>query len=627
MSIKITDNQKRAIYHTQGPLIISAGPGSGKTFVVVEKILYLINEKKTNPQKILATSFTNKSADEIRQRLNMKNMPLVSTFHSLAFNILKKEKINFKIANNKKIQAIFKNILKKFPEIKINQAKLIINNYKAGEKTLKNQEKRLYQLYQNALSENGLLDFDDLILNCLDLFQKNPEILEKWQNNFEYIICDEFQDANKTQANLINLLAKKHKNICVVGDVNQAIYSFRGTSPKNLLFFKEKYPQTEIVDLNENFRSTKNIVQTTNYLIGHNQEKLSKKISTNNPEGEKIEAIKTHTSWQEADFIAEKIEEIIGGTSSATIHTQDIGREKIKFNFDDIAIIFRTNSLGKFLETALLKKNIPCNLVGADNFFEKPEINQIIALLSTFDEEDNQEAWEIVLKNFVKNLDKKILLNIINSPLPLITLEKTAETEIKVAEFLKKYKKIDLNLNLREQIKNIYEIFNLKEKYLDGTEKNAKKYNNLRQLLNITISYENLEAKTARQELIKNAQISTKEDLYEIKEKSVTLLTAHSAKGLEFPIVFVVGAEEDLFPCLKNNENNLEEERRIFYVAISRAKEKLYITYTDKRQLFGKDFYPLTSRFLKELPAENIENKELIKKKRKHEDQASLFNF
>ncbi|KKP39871.1 MAG: hypothetical protein UR28_C0004G0003 [Candidatus Peregrinibacteria bacterium GW2011_GWF2_33_10] len=558
--MNFTENQVQAIQNTDGPHLIIAGPGSGKTAVLVEKILYLIKKADIDVENILAITFTNKAADEIMERVKLKfefleNLPKICTFHNLAYQILKE---NYKIVG-------------------------------------------LDQNFQIALQKNKILSksqndisFDELIIKAVEVLEKNLKVLGKYQEKYKYIMVDEFQDTSDMEAKLINLIAKKHKNISVVGDSDQAIYGFKGANLENFLKFKETYPEAEEIFLNENFRSTQTIVNASQKLIENNKKRFLKKANTKNKMGLPINLNYLENSFCEAKFIIENIEKLIGGSANIHIYKNTVNIDDLQnnYSFKDIAVVYRLKAIGKFLKKYFEEASIPYEIIGDESFFEKEEILKVLEILAKIDSNED-----------------------------LVKLENL--------------KKICNKLRLSKQIEKIIEICDLKAIYdrEENFQTRTNKFDNILQLQNMAVAFDELDPATARKRFLEKAQLSKNENFVDLKSEKIKLMTVHCAKGLEFPIIFIVAMEEGIFPFVKKKAlsslNFLEEERRLMYVAMTRAKERLFITYSKERGLYGKKNKSKPSKFISEIPEkfinfQEIRNKRVLKQREK-DRQGTLF--
>jgi len=580
----LNPRQKEAVETTAGPLLILAGPGSGKTRVLTHRIAHLI-QCGINPENILAVTFTNKAADEMRQRVvnllrNKVRMPLIGTFHAFCLRILRQEiknlgyKSNFVIYDDDDQLSLVKKVIREL-EIDKEQFKAgiiaakisALKNELIGPSTSSGQAEnyfeetiaKVYEGYQAHLKQINALDFDDLIMFVVELFYKFPKILEKYQEKFKYILVDEYQDTNAAQYVLINLLAKKYRNICVVGDDAQSIYQFRGADFRNILNFERDYPQARVVILDQNYRSTQNILDTAHKVIAKNIYQKEKKLWTENPEGESIVIAETLDETAEAEFIVNEIKKL----------------QKSGLKLRDFIILYRTNAQSRALEEAMIQHNLPYKIIGTIKFYHRKEIKDILAYLKL-----------ILYPNDPISIErtKKI------APLPKISPKDKIPSEI--LDFI--LKKIN------------YKVY-LEKKY--GKEWEPR-WENVLELFSVIKQHNSLEEFLEAVALISEGdEIPAYRRGRETKRDVLNLMTLHAAKGLEFPIVFIAGCEEGIFPHSRSllEPMRLEEERRLCYVGITRAKERLYLTFTLKRTLYGLTQANLPSRFLSDIPQHLIE--------------------
>jgi len=646
----LNPQQNEAVACTEGPLLILAGAGSGKTLVLTYRIAHILKNKLAYPQEILALTFTNKAANEMKERIykllypSTENesfypvIPFMGTFHSICAKILRFEgnKIeipsNFTIYDDQDQLQTVKNAISMLhmdpKEINprtihgyISSAKnelITSDQYKSFAKGYIQEATALaYPVYERLLKENNALDFDDLILKTVFMFMDHKDILEKYQNKFKYILVDEYQDTNTSQYKLTNLLAKKHKNICVVGDDDQSIYSWRGADIKNILSFEQDYPETKIIKLEQNYRSTKNILEAAYEVIKHNQMRKEKKLWTDKNDGPKINIYTAMDEKDESHFVAGKI--------------LDLQTSGCKLN--DMAILYRTNAQSRILEETMLNYNIPYIIYGGISFYSRKEIKDIIAYLK-------------VLNNPDDTVNLKRIINVPPRKIGAKTIEKIDETakenEISIGRLLlsesdkfpdnKGLKQFSIILKKLFILKNkisvsslINEILNLTGyiEYIDDKSEESKtRIENLKELQSVAQKYDNstiedpLAEFLAEVSLIEEQQVKAQS---KIDRNRVTLMTLHSAKGLEFEHVFIVGMEESIFPHERSlfEQDELEEERRLAYVGITRAKENLYLTHSETRLFFGMRQNNLISRFIEDIPSQlvtriNWENKNEI---------------
>ena len=632
----MNDQQAEAVQTTEGPLLIMAGAGSGKTRVLTHRIAYLIDEKMINPWNILAITFTNKAAREMRERAVALNPAtsetLIATFHSMCVRILRREadhigyNRNFTIVDPGEQRTLMKRILKNLnldPK-KWNERAILgtISNAKndlldeiayehqAGDMYTQIVAK-CYKAYQEELRRSEAMDFDDLIMMTLRLFDKNPDVLAYYQQRYQYIHVDEYQDTNHAQYQLVKLLASRFKNICVVGDADQSIYGWRGADMQNILDFEKDYPEAKVVLLEENYRSTKKILQAANDVIKNNRNRRPKKLWTQNDEGEQIVYYRANDERDEAVFVASTIDNIV--------------REKVK-NFKDFAVLYRTNAQSRTIEEALLKSNIPYTMVGGTKFYSRKEIRDVISYLNLIANPSDNISFERVvnepkrgvgpgtlekLRNFAYEQNMSLLYasaNIMLSPIK----GKAAQGVYDFANMI---------LNLRDQLDGLsitdtVEAILDKSGYLDAlsmqqTLESQSRIENIEEFMSVTKNFDETNTDGTEDEtgidrlgrFLNDLALIADTDDGEAEAAEVTLMTLHAAKGLEFPVVFLIGMEEGVFPLSRASEepDELEEERRLAYVGITRAEEILFLTNANTRTLFGKTGYNRPSRFLREI--------------------------
>lgn len=635
----LNSEQKKAVTTTEGPLLVLAGAGSGKTRVLTTRIAYLIEELGINPENILAITFTNKAAKEMKERILTMLGPIaykiqISTFHSFGLYLLKRHysllgyNHNFTILDSDDVLTIIKKIIKEMNlDPKEYNPKAVRNKISGAKNELLDAEDYskyanssyeevivdIYRKYEKKLKSNNSFDFDDLLMMPLKLFRDYPNILKEYQEQYQYILVDEYQDTNEAQYIMVKMLAAKYKNICVVGDESQAIYSWRGANYKNILNFEKDYKNAKTILLEENYRSTKTILNAANDIIKNNKERKDKKLWTNNEEGIKIKYHRCYDEKDEANYIKDEIKKLI--TSG--------------INKSDIAILYRTNAQSRNLEEAMLRENIPYKVIGSFYFYNRREIKDLIAYLKLlYNSNDDVNLLRIInvpkrgigLKT-IENLTSKAMLN--NCSIYDI-IDSGKELQFKnIIEELKQAKDV---VTLTELIDLIIDKTGIKEELISENTLEAEvRLENLEEFKSITRNFEEASGLVSLEEFLE--EISLVSDIEEHKNNSdvVTLMTIHSAKGLEFNNVFITGMEEGIFPHTNsfNEISGIEEERRLCYVAVTRAKQKLYIVNARKRMLFGQENYNPPSRFISEIGEEyldidssitNDENEIVIKK-------------
>ncbi|CAM3156054.1 DNA helicase PcrA [Lactococcus laudensis] len=636
----MNDRQAEAVQTTEGPLLIMAGAGSGKTRVLTHRIAYLIEEKMVNPWNILAITFTNKAAREMRERaidLNPRTQDtLIATFHSMCVRILRRDadhigyNRNFTIVDPGEQRTLMKRILK---ELNVDPKKFTertilgtISNSKNDLVTAESYAKnanylyteivaKAYKCYETELKRSESMDFDDLIMNTILLFDKNPDVLAYYQGKFQYIHVDEYQDTNHAQYQLVQLLAKRFKNLCVVGDADQSIYGWRGADMQNILDFEQDYPEAKVVLLEENYRSTKTILQAANEVINNNQKRRPKKLWTQNADGENIIYHRSGDEREEANFVAGQINHEL---------------QENKRQYSDFAVLYRTNAQSRAIEEALLKSNIPYTMVGGTKFYSRKEIRDVVAYLNVIANVRDNISFERIVNEPKRGVGPKALetLRDFATQQDVSLLEAARDVTLsslkgKAASEL--FNLAHILLNLADDVDQ-FTITELVEKVLDKTTyKKAleiqttsleaqNRLENIEEFLTVTKSFDDKEAENAVEDetgldklsrFLNDLSLVADTDSYD-ETSQVTLMTLHAAKGLEFPVVFLVGMEEGVFPLSRQaeDEDELEEERRLAYVGITRAEEVLYMTNASSRMLFGRSSYNQPSRFLREIDDE-----------------------
>ncbi|HGD0706134.1 TPA: DNA helicase PcrA [Streptococcus agalactiae] len=646
--IGMNDKQAEAVQTTDGPLLIMAGAGSGKTRVLTHRIAYLIDEKYVNPWNILAITFTNKAAREMRERAIALNPAtqdtLIATFHSMCVRILRREadyigyNRNFTIVDPGEQRTLMKRIIKQLnlDTKKWNERSILgtISNAKndlldeiAYEKQAGDMYTQViakcYKAYQEELRRSEAMDFDDLIMMTLRLFDQNKDVLAYYQQRYQYIHVDEYQDTNHAQYQLVKLLASRFKNICVVGDADQSIYGWRGADMQNILDFEKDYPQAKVVLLEENYRSTKKILQAANNVINHNKNRRPKKLWTQNDEGEQIVYHRANNEQEEAVFVASTIDNIV--------------REQGK-NFKDFAVLYRTNAQSRTIEEALLKSNIPYTMVGGTKFYSRKEIRDVIAYLNILANTSDNISFEWIvnepkrgvgpgtlekIRSFAYEQNMSLLdasSNVMMSPLK----GKAAQAVWDLANLILTLRsKLD-SLTVTEITENLLD----KTGYLEAlqvqnTLESQARIENIEEFLSVTKNFDDnpeitVEGETGLDRLsrfLNDLALIADTDDSATETAEVTLMTLHAAKGLEFPVVFLIGMEEGVFPLSRAIEDadELEEERRLAYVGITRAEQILFLTNANTRTLFGKTSYNRPTRFIREIDDELIQHQGLAR--------------
>ena len=651
--------QREAVEKTEGPVLILAGAGSGKTKVLTTRIAYLIEDKGVQAPNILAITFTNKAANEMRERVEQNIGPetkdmWISTFHSCCVRILRKDinKIgynrSFVIYDSADQVTLVKDCLKELNlSDKVFEPKAVISAISGAKdklytpkqfKDINMADNRMvkiadiYALYQDRLKRNSALDFDDLILKTVELFKANDEVLAYYRSRFRYIMVDEYQDTSKAQYELIKLLAREHQNICVVGDDDQSIYGWRGADIRNILEFEKDYDNVHVVKLEQNYRSTQVILDAANKVISKNIERKRKKLWSEKKEGELIKIQLTGSEIEEADFIADSIAQIA---------------RKENRPYKDFAVLYRANAQARPVEDALNRSQIPYNIYGGTKFYERKEIKDLLAYLRVIQNPQDDISIKRIINvprrgiglRTIEKIEDRANLKQESIYSVLIDIETNSDISTKARASISGF--VDIIGTLRT-IKEVYPVSKLIEKVLDTTgymdelveirNKNEKdltgkgeeaqdRIDNLREFISIALefessnddTYENKDLETFLTSIALTSESNDEED-----NDRVSLMTIHTSKGLEFPVVFLTGMEEGLFPisrAIKSmSDSQIEEERRLCYVGITRAKEELYMSLTEKRTLYGKTNVAIASRFMEELPEECIERLYKVKK-------------
>ena len=631
----LNDKQIEAVTTTEGPVLVLAGAGSGKTTVLVRRIAYIIKSRGVSPFSILAITFTNKAASEMKKRIgdilgDVADNMWIGTFHSRCVRILRSciDRLgygkDFVIYDSADSKTLLKECYreenideKNFP---INNVRAIISNAKndvMDENTFENLYSkdfrmatvaRIYKKYQQKLKRSNALDFDDIILNTVKILSTEPDILERYQEMFKYILVDEYQDTNNLQYLLINLLAQKYQNICVVGDDDQSIYKFRGANIGNILSFEEDFADAKRITLDQNYRSTQNILDAANVVISNNKKRMGKELWTAKGDGGLITTVTSYNEYEEGRFIANEIKKY-----------QDKGG-----NISDCAVLYRTNAQSRVLEEQFMRAGIPARVFGGMRFFDRKEIKDIFAYLRLiYNHNDDVSLMRII--NEPKRKIGKVTLDKVadlaeedNASMFDIISEASDYPQLKTAASkLEEFAKLILTLEeyidtmpLADFIVKVWEDTGyMKMLEADNSIESQTRIENIKELLNSAAEFEkNEEYNGTLEEYLESVSLISDTDSYDDEDEAVVLMTVHSAKGLEFPVVFLAGLEEGLFPGLKSMETNedIEEERRLCYVAITRAKEKLYITKAQSRTTYGKTTATQPSRFFRELPSDKL---------------------
>ena len=641
---KLNERQKEAVLATEGPVLVLAGAGSGKTTVLVNRIAYMISEKHIRPWNILAITFTNKAAREMKDRIERllgdtaKDM-WIGTFHSVCVRILRScidllgYSRDFVIYDTADTKTVMKECLreldideKSFP---VRNVLSIISNAKNDlmdaatfENVYKNDYRmsiiaKIYYRYQTKLRKNNAVDFDDIILNTVKILSENPDVLSKYQDKFQYILVDEYQDTNNSQYLLINLLAQANRNLCVVGDDDQSIYKFRGANIGNILNFEDDYSDVQKITLDQNYRSTQNILDAANSVISNNKGRMGKSLWTSNGDGNKVFVYTGTNEYDEARYIARQIKK----------HFDEQG------SFSDCAILYRTNAQSRVIEEMLMRESVPYKVLSGLRFYDRKEIKDIIAYLRVvYNPNDDVSLARIIIepKRKIGNATLEKARNIAREKeTSLYDVISHADDYPEFKTAIKKLLVFSEIIQSLIKLKDTVTIEDLTGRILndtgympalvmEDTTESKTRIENLGEFISVITEFEkNEETGNTLGEFLENISLVSDIDGYDENEDSAVLMTIHSAKGLEFPIVFLSGLEEGLFPGMRSMESDddIEEERRLCYVAITRAKEQLYITKTISRTIHGKTMPTTASRFFKEIPVEYLEDKTTLQPK------------
>lgn len=641
---KLNERQKEAVLATEGPVLVLAGAGSGKTTVLVNRIAYMISEKHIRPWNILAITFTNKAAREMKDRIERllgdtaKDM-WIGTFHSVCVRILRScidllgYSCDFVIYDTADTKTVMKECLreldideKSFP---VRNVLSIISNAKndlMDAATFENVYKsdyrmsiiaKIYYRYQTKLRKNNAVDFDDIILNTVKILSENPDVLSKYQDKFQYILVDEYQDTNNSQYLLINLLAQANRNLCVVGDDDQSIYKFRGANIGNILNFEDDYSDVQKITLDQNYRSTQNILDAANSVISNNKGRMGKSLWTSNGDGNKVFVYTGTNEYDEARYIARQIKK----------HFDEQG------SFSDCAILYRTNAQSRVIEEMLMRESVPYKVLSGLRFYDRKEIKDIIAYLRVvYNPNDDVSLARIVnepkrkignatlekARNIAREKETS-LYDVISHADDYPEFKTAIKKLLSFSEIIQSLIKLKDTVTIEELTGRILnDTGYMPALVMEDTTESKTRIENLGEFISVITEFEkNEETGNTLGEFLENISLVSDIDGYDENEDSAVLMTIHSAKGLEFPIVFLSGLEEGLFPGMRSMESDddIEEERRLCYVAITRAKEQLYITKTISRTIHGKTMPTTASRFFKEIPVEYLEDKTTLQPK------------
>ena len=633
----LNNNQRAAVEAVNNPILIFAGAGSGKTRVLAYKIAYLLDQGIVVPEDVLAVTFTNKAAAVMRERVTRlikeKHVPLnIGTFHSICARILRNDikhlgfTSDFAIYDATDQVALLKvvmadmgvpknSIMPKPARNRISYYKNKLIAHDVAMKSARTIQDRtivdIYKVYQKALKKNNALDFDDLLNYPLEIFENHPRILGKYREKWKYILVDEYQDTNRAQFLLVKMLAEKHKQICVVGDDDQSIYGWRGADIRNILDFGKAFPNCKVFTLEENYRSTQQILTAATAVVENNEDRADKNLSAIHGEGENLGLIETHDEMEEADAVISALE------------------KEIKINkrtFNDFAILYRTNAQSRALEDSFRRNGIPYKIVGGTRFYERKEVKNLLGYLRLIvNLKDTISLRRVInfpprgigLKTVDKCVlqatkDKKELFDVLNNPEPINIRGKQGESLVDFHNLIKKYNDLLTKINASELVRALVDETEILKYYKrQDTIEDQERYANVMEVLNSVDEFMERNPGSLLHDFLEEVSLLTDIDEWNEDENHVTMMTVHSAKGLEFPVVFVTGLEDGLFPLsgALSERNLMEEERRLFYVALTRAQQMVYLLYATERRRTGSDSWAgLVSRFVREIPEQFLEN-------------------
>lgn len=633
----LNDRQLEAVYHTDGPLLILAGAGSGKTRVLTHRAAFLIEEKQVEPWNIMAITFTNKAAREMRDRIDNivgygAESIWVHTFHSSCVRILRKyiDRIgydnNFTIYDTDDVKAVIKEVCKKLNiDSKYVKEKTIMNEISAAKNAMMDAEEYMlenagdfnkrqiasaYKEYENRMRMNNALDFDDLLLKTVELFEQCPEVLAFYQERFQYIMVDEYQDTNTVQFRLVRLLADKYRNLCVVGDDDQSIYRFRGADIRNILDFERVYPDAKVIKLEQNYRSTGNILNAANSVIAHNRGRKEKALWTEKENGDKIIFRQVDNAFEEAELIADEIDRLV---------------RKGRFGYGDCACLYRTNAQSRMLEERFIRENIPYRIFGGVNYYQRKEVKDMIAYLKTIENGKDDVAVRRIINVPKRGIGATTIERVamfadsagINFYEALMNqncrdiLGRSASKIIPFVDFIQLKRAQAKEMSISELLERIIEDTGyVKELQIENTDESKARIENIDELISKVADYEMRTDEPTLSGFLEEVALIADIDNLDENSEYVSLMTIHSAKGLEFPKVFLCGLEEGLFPSMMSSfePTEVEEERRLCYVAITRAMESLTITSARSRMIRGEFQYNKVSRFVSEIDGKCLDS-------------------
>lgn len=638
----LNEAQREAVLATEGPVLILAGAGSGKTKALTHRIAYLTREQNVGPAHILAVTFTNKAAGEMKERVmklisaqkGTRDIPTIGTFHSVCVRLLRSDGPKLGLASGFTIYdghdslVAVKNVMDRlqisqkqfnpsYVRYEISSAKNeLIDAPKYAELATDHARQTIagiYREYQNLLKRNDALDFDDLLTETVRLFTTRAEVLEKYRRLWKYVMVDEYQDTNKVQYVLVKLLAEKHHNICVVGDPDQGIYSWRGADIRNILQFEEDYPETRVIKLERNYRSTQTILDAAQKVIEHNTQRKEKSLWTEAGPGDKIQVIEASNERDEADLIIQEVRQ--AGTNG--------------YGYGDAVVLYRTNAQSRVIEERLIQAHIPYKIVGGVRFYERKEIKDVFAYLTAIINPNDTIAFRRILNVPTRGIGDKAIQVITDASAvsegSIAAVIRRAEeldelapasrrAVIKFASLYDKLSHIARTSTVDQLVEKVLKDTGYAEWIDDGSVESAARLENLGELRTVAKRYDHLKGEEALAVFLEDAALITDTDQYDESANAVTLMTLHAAKGLEFPVVIIVGLEEGIFPHKRSleasgMEEEMEEERRLAYVGITRAMHRLTLMYATSRALFGNMQANLPSRFLADIPEDLVETR------------------
>lgn len=658
---QLNSPQREAVTTTEGPVLVIAGAGSGKTRALTHRVAYLIQVNGVKPAAILAVTFTNKAAAEMKERiaelLKVKisnnsyqnyNLPTIGTFHSVCVKILRRdiEKIGYKsgftIFDDQDQLSLVKKVMKEL-EISTDQFKprAMLGAISKAKNEMQDAQSfvasvggyweemvaKVYARYQQRLKEQDAVDFDDILMLVVKLLQTFPEVLEKYQNIFHYIMVDEYQDTNKAQYTIIKMLSQKFGNLCVVGDDWQGIYSWRGANIQNILDFEKDYPAARVIKLEQNYRSTQTILDAAYGVISKNTNRKDKKIWTENSGGHLVTSFEADNERQEAEFIISEIEKL---------------KRENDYNFSDFVVLYRTNAQSRIIEEAMLGAGMPYRIIGGVKFYQRKEVKDMIAYLRLIQNFNDGVALERVINEPKRGIGVATMgkwtiaarekgLNVVDFGLQLAThklvvAKSKMDAITKFAEFIQRMSIIKNKLQLTDLIQKVFIESGYEKSLLDGTEEGEMRHENVRELLTVAKKYDEFENDEGLKLFLEEVALIADTDNVDQKKDAVHLMTLHSAKGLEFRIIFIAGLEEGILPHSRSmlDASEMEEERRLMYVGITRAKEKVYLLFTAERNIFGSTQVNAPSRFLDDIPEELLESGNVKMQDTKYNNQTNF---